>query len=92
MYDTPLTIERVLTQLAAAPPRLEELTAGARALIVTLWPVDDVSTVFLMWRFYRNCVNGRSIAAALGEAQTWLRDLRPTEALNVLTIWSGMPR
>jgi CHAT domain-containing protein len=28
--------------------------AGARALVTTLWPVDDVTTVILMEEFYRN--------------------------------------
>jgi CHAT domain-containing protein len=67
------------------------LTAGARTVIVTLWQVDDVSTALLMWRFYENCAAGVPVAAALGQAQVWLRDLRVDEARQVTAAWLAKP-
>ena len=51
------------------------LSAGARALLVTLWPVDDHATALLMERFYRHLATdaGRDRARALREAQAELR-------------------
>jgi CHAT domain-containing protein len=45
------------------------LYAGAGALLVSLWPVADVSTLGLMERFYRALRAGESKAAALRCAQ-----------------------
>jgi CHAT domain-containing protein len=39
----------------------------------------DVSTQLLMERFYENWVNGTHAAAALREAQRWLRDVSAGE-------------
>jgi CHAT domain-containing protein/tetratricopeptide (TPR) repeat protein len=52
------------------------LQAGAPAVVSTLWPVDDFSTMLLMERFYLGLLAGDGIepAAALCRAQTWLRD------------------
>jgi len=47
------------------------LAAGARNLIVTLWPIDDASTAMLMHRFYADLPR-QGIAVALQQAQ---RDL-----------------
>jgi CHAT domain-containing protein/tetratricopeptide (TPR) repeat protein len=54
------------------------LQAGAPAVISTLWPVADLSTMLLMQRFYRNLLGDGgnaplSLASALREAQQWLR-------------------
>lgn len=44
--------------------------AGAGAVVVTLWPVDDEATAALMGRFYRHLLAGGSTpAAALAAAQ-----------------------
>lgn len=48
--------------------------AGASALLVSLWPVDDVSTALLMARFYAHLAAGET-AAALRRAQRAVRDL-----------------
>ena len=55
--------------------------AGARAVVASLWEVDDEATALLMRRFYQNWTGRGSkhprlgAAAALAEARRWLRDL-----------------
>src|SRR5206468_2854281 len=50
------------------------LYAGARCVLSSLWAVSDLPTALLMDRFQRECDAGRSVAAALREAQRWLRE------------------
>lgn len=51
------------------------LSAGLPEVVGTLWPVDDRSTALLMLRFYTHLITDRMrAAAALCEAQRWLRD------------------
>ncbi len=51
------------------------LQAGARAVVSSLWSVDDESTALLMVRFYQNQLDrNMSPAESLAEAQRWLRD------------------
>src|SRR6185436_21017373 len=46
-------------------------SAGARQVLVSLWPVEDRATAELMRRFYAEMLSqGRPPAAALREAQT----------------------
>jgi CHAT domain-containing protein len=66
------------------------LTAGARAVCLSLWKVDDAATALLMSRFYENLLGKRpglakpmGKAAALEEARRWLRDLSGEEALTL---------
>jgi CHAT domain-containing protein/tetratricopeptide (TPR) repeat protein len=50
------------------------LQAGARAVIVSLWVVDDMATALLMRRFYEVWKKGSvPISRALWQAQDWLR-------------------
>jgi hypothetical protein len=56
--------------------------AGARALVLSLWAVDDQATALLMQRFYQNLLGQRDglekplpKAEALREAKKWLREL-----------------
>lgn len=51
------------------------LAAGARAVVVSLWPVNDVSTSLLMGNFYEHLQKGDLPAVALQAAQTYLRTL-----------------
>lgn len=53
------------------------LHAGASALLVSLWPVNDRSTAELMIRFYRGLRQGGSPDERLREAMRSLREERP---------------
>lgn len=71
------------------------LTAGARAVCLSLWKVDDAATGLLMDRFYRNLLGKRDglakpmgKAAALAEAKTWLRELPAEQAAERLAALS----
>jgi CHAT domain-containing protein/tetratricopeptide (TPR) repeat protein len=51
------------------------LLAGAPGVVGTLWAVNDLSTMLLVAHFYELHLNGSNPAAALREAQLWLRDV-----------------
>lgn len=51
------------------------LLAGSRAVVVSLWKVDDESTARLMGGLYRQLADGLRPAAALAEARRELRAL-----------------
>ncbi|MBD2456892.1 CHAT domain-containing protein [Nostoc sp. FACHB-87] len=56
------------------------LLAGSPSVVSSLWKVNDISTSFLMIKFYENLVKldnlqAGDIAIALKEAQNWLRNL-----------------
>ena len=51
------------------------LTAGVRRLLVSLWPVDDVTACVTMARFYEFLATGTPPAVALHQAQAVVRDL-----------------
>ena len=76
------------------------LTAGSRAVCLSLWKVDDSATALLMDRFYQNLTGKREglkaplgKADALAEAKTWLRNLSLEEATQRLgTITNGVAR
>jgi CHAT domain-containing protein len=64
------------------------LLAGAACVISSLWAVDDLSTALLMERFYRNhLINKMALAAALQEAQVWLRELSIGEVAAYAAQW-----
>jgi CHAT domain-containing protein len=55
--------------------------AGTPSVLVSLWPVDDLSTRFLMERFYRELTteDGTTKAEALRRAQHYLMTLTEAE-------------
>lgn len=59
------------------------LYAGSPSVVSSLWTVQDVSTAFLMIKFYQNLRAVLSVAVALNQAQIWLRNISKKE----LQIW-----
>ncbi|MFQ5340107.1 MAG: CHAT domain-containing protein [Anaerolineae bacterium] len=57
------------------------LGAGARSLLVALWPVHEVPTRLFMERFYEAWLAGASRARAVAEAQRYVRSI-DTETLR----------
>lgn len=55
------------------------LASGTKGAVVSLWPVDDVSTCLFMGEFYRQFTDGKSGPAALRGAQRYLRRLTPED-------------
>lgn len=54
------------------------LFAGSPSVVSSLWTVSDLSTAFLMVKFYENLPQypqAGEVAISLKQAQTWLRDL-----------------
>ncbi|HZJ25168.1 MAG TPA: CHAT domain-containing protein, partial [Anaerolineales bacterium] len=48
------------------------LYAGAGALLVSMWQVPDISTLYFMERFYKALSRGSSKATALQESQRFM--------------------
>ncbi|MGB7708774.1 MAG: CHAT domain-containing protein [Microcoleus sp.] len=60
------------------------LVAGSSSVIPTLWAVNDLSTSFLMIKFYQLLKAGLSVSLALNSAQLWLRDATKED----LQVWT----
>ncbi|MDR9895473.1 CHAT domain-containing protein [Aetokthonos hydrillicola Thurmond2011] len=63
------------------------LLAGSSSVVSSLWRVNDLSTSFLMIKFYENLfrldnLEAGDVAIALKEAQTWLRNLTVEEVVK----------
>ena len=65
------------------------LLAGASTVVASLWPVDDVSTALLIWKFYKNVLSGDDVSTSLRTAQRWLRSLDADEIILILQKWKG---
>jgi CHAT domain-containing protein/tetratricopeptide (TPR) repeat protein len=63
------------------------LSAGARAVLVTLWAVEDRSARLLMERFYQALIMGADPSAALRTAQQQLRALTTRDVRAQLGSW-----
>jgi CHAT domain-containing protein len=50
------------------------LYAGSPSVVSSLWTISDISTAFLIAKFYQNLQQRLSVAVALNQAQRWLRD------------------
>ncbi len=55
------------------------LYAGSPTVVSSLWTVNDLSTAFLMIKFYQNLWRGTPGGLALNQAQLWLRNLTKVE-------------
>ncbi|MBO3460155.1 CHAT domain-containing protein [Aetokthonos hydrillicola Thurmond2011] len=53
--------------------------AGSPNVVSSLWTVSDLSTAFLMIKFYQNLQTGMSVAVALNQAQFWVRNITGTQ-------------
>jgi CHAT domain-containing protein/tetratricopeptide (TPR) repeat protein len=61
------------------------LFAGASSVLSTLWKANDLAAALVMDQFYRAwLLDGKSMAASLGIAQRWLRQLRACDVLEHL--------
>lgn len=65
-------VGRLQGQVGVANLARAFLQAGADSVISTLWPVDDMDSLFLMQAFYKHLVSGDDVASALAAAK---RDL-----------------
>jgi len=58
------------------------LYAGCTNVVSSLWKVNDISSAFLMIKFYQNMKkNQYSVAKSLNKAQCWLRDATQQQLL-----------
>jgi CHAT domain-containing protein len=65
------------------------LYAGSASVVSSLWEVNDLSTTFLMLKFYENLsqfpqTQPGSAAIALNQAQKWLRELTCDDVEHIL--------
>lgn len=51
------------------------VTAGARHVVVSLWPVDDETGCLTMVALYERLAGGQGVAESLAAAQCWVRGL-----------------
>jgi len=72
--ETGLTDSNILSDEYVGLPSAF-LYAGSPNIVSSLWTVDDLSTAFLMIKFYQNLQKGLTVALALNQAQLWLKNL-----------------
>lgn len=66
--------------------------AGVSGVVGTLWPVNDLSTMLLMVKFYEaHLKEGLAPAAALRKAQLWLRDVTNAELSELFNEYRKPP-
>jgi CHAT domain-containing protein len=63
------------------------LSAGAAAVLCTLWEAADLVTLLVMERFYRALLAGAPPAAALRDAQVAVREMTGAELAATLGRW-----
>lgn len=59
------------------------IAAGARAAVVTLWPVNDQSAAIMMTRFQTLRAEGKPTGEALRSAMAWLRGLSSAQVTDL---------
>lgn len=62
------------------------LMAGAKSVLASRWPVDDVASTIFFRKFYSELKNGVSVLRAMVEAQ---KCVRGTEGCNDPYYWAG---
>ena len=60
------------------------ILAGARTVVGSLWPVDDLSTALFMRRYYSLLIDGADSSAAIRQSQKWLRNVTVFEIRQLL--------
>ncbi|NES07405.1 MAG: CHAT domain-containing protein [Okeania sp. SIO2F4] len=53
--------------------------AGSSNVVSNLWKVSDLSTAFIMIKFYQNLRQNLTVSVAINKAQIWLRDITKKE-------------
>ncbi|MBO3460167.1 CHAT domain-containing protein [Aetokthonos hydrillicola Thurmond2011] len=61
------------------------LYAGTQYVVSSLWTVKDLSTAFLMAKFYENLQGQTSVAVALNQAQCWLKGVTKAQLVAWMT-------
>ena len=61
------------------------LGAGARAVLVSLWAIDDEATLEFMKFFYQQLVHGRSASEALNKA---MNSMRQSDRFSAVKYWA----
>ena len=61
------------------------LGAGARAVLVSLWAIDDEATMEFMKVFYQELVHGRSASEALNKA---MKSMRESDRFSAVKYWA----
>ncbi|HEX6288320.1 MAG TPA: CHAT domain-containing tetratricopeptide repeat protein [Herpetosiphonaceae bacterium] len=67
------------------------LYAGVPSVVCTLWEAEDLVTRFVMERFYTDVRHGRPVAAALRDAQVFVRELTGRAAAAIVERWRAEP-
>ena len=76
--ETGLTNYKILSDEYVGIPSAF-LYAGSPSVVSSLWTVQNVSTAFLMIKFYQNLSLSETVAIALNQAQIWLQNLTKKE-------------
>ena len=63
------------------------LAAGARSVLSTLWPINDVATVDFMKKFYHELLEERPVCEALRRAQNFFQEHEKHEYQSI-RIWA----
>ncbi|MDQ2948715.1 MAG: CHAT domain-containing protein, partial [Acidobacteriota bacterium] len=80
-------VGRLQGQVGVANLARAFLQAGADSVVSTLWPIDDVHTLFLMKAFYRHFAAGDAASTALASAK---RDMLRESGRNASPLsWAG---
>ena len=61
------------------------LAAGARFVLVALWPIDDEATMMFMKSFYRHLKEGKTASAAVQQPMKFIRE---SEQFSEMRYWA----